>query len=197
MPTITCDTKLAGDFSRICGFKTKEGIKRKWYFNWDDVDRTTTTVVNKGTKVTVLTLKTGAKIYEARGTTKTLKNNHKLSVLDYGNGYIHTDMFTLDYHGENERQRIQELVDGGRICSIVEKIDTGLNGELTYEIYGLESGMTITEDNYDSSANSGATTITVATEKGTEEATGKKLFLLATGTAATATWINTNTYVAP
>lgn len=195
-PILTCDAKLAGEFSLQCGYKSKQGLRRKWYFNWSDVDRTATQLANRGTKITVLVLKVGALLYPAKGTSKTLKAKHALSVLDFGNGYVHTDNLTILYHGEKERERIQELVEGGRIGSIVEKVDTGINGELTYEVFGYESGMTIIEDNYDSSANSGTVSIAVATEKGEEEATGKKLFLMAGGATTTAQWIETNSFLA-
>ena len=196
MPEITtCDNRLAGAFTKRCGYKSKQGLRRKWYFNWEDVDRVATQLANKGTKVTALVLKENAVLYPAEGSSKTLKAKHALSVLDFGNGYVHTDNLTILYQGENERERVQELVEGGRVGSIVEKIDTGLNGELTFEIFGLESGMTIIEDNYDSSANSGAVNIGVATEKGEEEATGKKLFLM-DDVETTLAWIEANTYVA-
>jgi len=193
----TCDERLSGEFTKKCGYKPKQGLTKKWYMNWEDVDREATQVINKGTKVVHLVLKPNTKLYKAESAPKGLKAKHALSVLDFGNGYIHTDTLAVMYNGANERQRIQELVQGGRVISIVEKLDKGLNGELSFEIFGFESGMTITEDNYDSSANSGVTTITVATEKGEEESTGKKLFLLESGLEDTIDWIEANTYVAP
>ena len=186
-----CDAKLAGKFARQCGHRPKQGIRRKWYFNWDDVDRVATQTANKGTKLTKLVLKAGTNIYPAEGNNKTSKASHALSVLDFGNGYIHTDNYTVLYRGENERERIQELVEGGRVCTITEKVDSGLNGELSFEVLGLESGMVITEDTWNSSENSGTTTLTVATQEGEEEATGAKLFL-DTDYATTLSWITDN-----
>lgn len=195
MAVETCDERLSGQFVKRCGYKPKQGLTRKWYLNWEDVDREATQLANKGTKITQLVLKQDAVFYKAESAPKGLKAKHALSVLDFGNGYVHTDTLAVMYNGEEERTRIQELVQGGRIISIVEKLDKGLNGELAFEVFGFESGMTITEDNYDSSANSGVTTITVATEKGEEESTGKKLFLLDDGATATEEWIEANTYV--
>lgn len=197
-----CDAKLAGMFARNCGHKPKQGILKKWYFNWDDVDRVATTMVNRNTRVSALVLNAGAKIYAAQGNNKTSRGNHALSVLDFGNGYIHTDNFTVMYRGESERERIQELVEGGRVGTIIQNIDTGINGELSYDILGLESGMLITEDNWSSSENSGTTTLTVATQEGEEEATGKKLFLMVAGAETseleeTEAWIVANEYVEP
>ena len=196
MPTVqNCDDKLSGQFAKECGYKPKQGLQKKWYFNWSDVDREATQSTNKGTKITQLVLKQGAVLYPADSADKGLKAKHALSVMDFGNGYVHTDTLVVLYRGESQSKSIQELVDGGRIGSIVMVNDTGLNGELTYRIFGFESGMKIIEDNYDSSANSGVTTITVATEKGEEESTGGKLFLMTTGLAATTAWINANTLV--
>lgn len=192
-----CENKMAGNFVRKCGYKPKQGIRKKWYFNFEDIDKAATQIVNRGTKITTLVLKAGAKLYEAAGNDKSHKGSHALSVLDFGNGYIHTDNFTVLYRGENERERIQELVDGGRVGTIIQKVDGGTNGELTFEILGYESGMVITEDTWNSSENSGTTMLTVATKEGEEESTGAKLFLLAGGVTATETWINTNTYVTP
>ncbi len=187
---LSCDAKLAGKFAKKCGYIPKGGIRNKWYFNWDDVDRVATQVVNKGTKVSKLVLKEGTKLYPAEGY-KQSKASHALSILDYGNGYIHTDNYTVTYRGEEERMRIQELVHGGRVGTISEKVNAGINGELSFEILGYESGMLITEDNWNSDENGGTTTLTVATKEGEEEATGAKLFL-DTNHNTTAEWIKAN-----
>ncbi|MGV3695501.1 hypothetical protein [Flavobacterium sp.] len=190
-----CNSKLAGDFARPCGYKPKQGIAEKWYGNWEDIDREATVLANRGTKITTLVLKENAKLYKAAGNDKSHKGKHALAVGDFGNGYIHTDEFVPLYRGENEAERIQELAEGARVYTIQKKIDSGTAGELTYQVAGYESGMLITNDDYDSSANSGTSTIICATKEGEEEATGLKIFMLAGGAEATAEWITTNEYV--
>ena len=187
------NAKLAGKFARVCGLKPKQGILRKWYVNYGDIDRAATQLANRKTKITTMVLATGAKFYPAEGNDKVHKANHALAVNDFGNGYIHTDNYTILYRGENERERIQELVDGARVVTVVEKVDGGENGELTYEVLGYESGMKITEDNWSSSENSGTATVTVATQEGEEESTGAKL-LTHTDAANTKTFIEDNQY---
>lgn len=189
----TCNDKLSKGFVKKCAHKPKTGIRRKWYGNIDDIDRVATQITARGTKVTALVLKVGAKVYAAEGNNKTSRANHALTVGDYVNGYIHTDNFTVLYRGEAERERIQELVDGGKVFTIIERVDTGTAGELSYEILGLESGMVITEDNWNSSENGGATLLTVATMEGEEESTGAKLWI-ETDLATTVTWLETNEY---
>lgn len=193
----TCDNKLAGQFTQMCGHRPKQGVSKKWYINWDDIDKEATQKANKGTVVTALVLKTGAKMYPAQGNRKVHSIEHALSIKDFGNGYIHTDRFTITYKGENERERIQELVDGARVVTLSQKVDTGVSGELSYEIAGLEAGMEITEDNFNSAADSGVTKIAVATKEGEEESTGIKLFKMTGGLEAIETWITANAYVPP
>lgn len=193
----TCDNLLAGEFAQQCGHRPKQGVKRKWYVNWDDIDRVGTQLANRGTKITTLILKAGAKLYPAYGTKKVHNIEHAFAVGDFSNGYIHTDRFTILYRGENQIERIQELVDGARVVSISETIDQGLNGEIAFKVAGFESGMEIIEDNFNARENSGTTQIAVATMEGEEESTGLKMFLLAGGYDATVTWLEANTYVAP
>ena len=195
-----CNTQLSGLFAQKCGHKPKQGVAKKWYFNIDDVDRTATTMVNRNTKVEALVLKAGAKIYPAEGPNKTKKIKHALVVGDFANGYIHTDEFIVTYRGEDEAERIQELVEGAVVGTIEKMVDTGVAGEISYRIAGLESGMHIINDDFDSTANSGATTIICATKEGEEEATGIKQFLMPLATEAsdleeTEAWIAANEYV--
>jgi hypothetical protein len=184
---------MTAGFLKKCGHRPKQGITRKWYGNISDIDRTATTIVADGTLVQSLILKTGTTVFKIEGDSKSLKNKHALAVLDHDNGYVHTDMFIIPYHGPNEKQRVQKLAQGARVFSIVERLDSGINGENTYEIFGLESGMTIVEDNYDSAANGGVVSITVATNKGEEESTGKKAFLVGSADDTLA-WIDANTF---
>ena len=193
--TEDCSTKMAGDFARKCGHKPKQGVSEKWYGNHDDIDFEATQMANRNTKITTLVLKEGGKLYKARGTKKTSSAEHALVVGDFTNGYTHIDRFTILYKGENERERVQELVEGARVFTIIKKVDTGVSGELSYEVAGFESGMAITEDNFNSNENSGVTQIACSTTEGEEEATGLKLFLLEEGTAATAAWITANEFV--
>jgi len=191
----TCNDRLSKGFVKKCAHKPKQGIKRKWYFNHSDIDVAATQSANRGTKVTALVLKAGAKIYAAEGNYKTSKGNHGLTLGDFVNGYIHTDNFTVLYRGEDESERIQELVDGGKVGTIIEMVDTGVSGELSYKILGLESGMIITEDIWSSHENGGATNLTVATLEGQEELTGAKIWSEGT-LATTEAWITANEYAA-
>ncbi len=171
-----CNIGIGGNFRKICGYKPKQGIKRKWYGNVDDIDKEATVMANRGNKVTTLVLKESAKIYEVLGNDKTHQLQASGVVGDYGNGFTHTDTVNILYRGDTERERVQEIVDGARIFSIIEKVDGGEQGELAFEIAGFESGMLMSSFDYDSNANSGVATLAVATKEGEEEGTAPKIF---------------------
>lgn len=192
-----CNDKLAKGFLKKCGYKPKAGHSGKYYINFNDIDHEATQLANRGTKITELVLKTDAKIYPAEGA-KVSKQLHAFVESDYGDGYTHTDEFIVLYRGDNEKENIQVLAEGTRVVTISKKLDGGVNGELTYEIAGYESGMKLKADTFDSSANSGTATIQVATDEGAE-ATGLKTFLMNSsgGTptpslTATEAWIEEN-----
>lgn len=166
-----CESKLTGAFRKKCGFAPKQGIEKKWYVNKEDIDYAATQLANRNTVISTLVLKEGAKIYPAEAPKTSNKQVvHALAVGDYSNGYTHTDTFVVTYQGENESERIQELVEGAKVITINKRVDG------TYIVAGFESGMAITNDDYDSNANSGTATLTVATEEGQEEATRVKIF---------------------
>ncbi len=155
-----------------------------------------TVMANRGNKVTTLVLKESAKIYEVLGNDKTHQLQASGVVGDYGNGFTHTDTVNILYRGDTERERVQEIVDGARIFSIIEKVDGGEQGELAFEIAGFESGMLMSSFDYDSNANSGVATLAVATKEGEEEGTAPKIFQ-DTDYATTLAFLETNTYVEP
>lgn len=193
MATENCEIGISGNFDRICGYTPKQGIKNKWYGNVEDIDVSATVMANRGNLVTTLVLKTGAKLYRANGTDKSHQLTSAAVIGDFGNGHKHTDILNVIYRGADERERIQESTDGARLFSIVEKVDKGPEGKEAFEIAGLESGMLLAGFDYDSNANSGVGTLTVATKDGEEESTPPKLFL-DTDYATTLTFLETNTF---
>ncbi|WP_445454107.1 hypothetical protein [Flavobacterium sp. 25HG05S-40] len=190
-----CNAKLAGEFAKECGYKPKQGVAEKWYGNHEDIDIVATQLANRKTTVTLLVLKEGAKVYKAQGNDKSHKAKHALAVGDFGNGYIHTDEYVPLYIGPNEAERVQELVEGARVFTINKMVDGGIAGEIKYKIAGLESGMLIANDDFDSSANSGTSTIICATKEGEEEATRLKIWKPENGIADIEAWLEDNVYV--
>lgn len=162
------ESRFTIGFRKKCGIKTKVGILRKWYLNYDDVDRIQTKLTYKLTCVDEFVLKEGAKIYPVYATKKSA-SNHNLVPVDAANLYRHFDTLVLLHRGASECERIQELVNDGRICVIIERLDN------SFEMLGYHSGMTINTDDYSTHDNEAITTINISTPDNEEEPTGIKL----------------------
>lgn len=184
-----CENKLAQGFLQLCGYKPKAGIDNKYFINFDDVDKEATQLSADRTKITTLVLKENAKIYPAEGD-KQSKGSHEFKEDVYGNGYTHTDEYIIKYRGDVAKQNVQKLVDGGKVLTIYKKTDTGLNGEITYEVAGFDSGMKLKKDSLALTENAGTQSISVATEEGAEGTGLKTLFM--TSLAATESFIQTH-----
>ncbi len=188
-----CSSKITNAFIKKCGHKPKAGLVKKWYLNWEDIDRSASTTDKDGTVVTNFVLKQNSKLYPAESSSKLNKAAHELVAGDFGNGYKFTDDYPVLYRGEDEAEQIQKLTKGAKVCSIVQKVDGGLNGEITYAVLGFESGMALTTDTWNSAENSGVSNLTIATKEGEEESTGAKILNLGT-LAETEEWIAQNEY---
>lgn len=170
-------SKFTVGFRKKCNYKSKIGIIRKWYLNYNDIDRINSKLTHKLTYVKELVLKDDVKIYPIYATKKA-SSNHSLLPNDAANYYRHFDTLILLYRGPSERERIQELINDGRVCVIIERFDN------TFELLGYHSGMVINSDDYSTHDNEATTTINIATPDNEEEPTGIKLLNI------NQTWIN-------
>lgn len=185
-----CISKIAKGLIVNCEEKPKGGIIEKWWVSWSDIDHEANTYSNRKNTVTGITLKQNANIYPVGGNDKTNDARQEAVKGDFFNGYRHFDVIRpLTNTGEN-REELQKIVDGGRVVTIVK---TPNKGELTYEILGLEVGMTFEDDARDLRENSGLREFTVATPEEELEGTGIKILDI-DDTGGTQTWIESNVF---
>lgn len=193
---MSCETaEIAANFIQQCGHSPKQGLQEAYFFHLKNVDDSATVTANRNTKVTTLTLKADKKIYSALGR-EISKANFSMVEKDFGvDAFLHGYELSIKYNGEDERERVQELIEAkGGIGVLVKKNDKGLTGELYYELLGLESGMKVKNFSWDSSANSGVATLVLGTKEGQEEATPPKIYQ-DTDLATTEAWVTTNLFV--
>lgn len=163
-------SRLSGGFVKKCNYSPKAGVLKKWFINYDDIDRINTKLTNKLTCIEELILKPEAVMYEVYATKKA-SCNHQIITSDAGNYYKHSDTLVILHRDASSRERIQELVNGGRICVLIERLDQ----ENKMEFLGYHSGMIITSDDYNTHDNKATSTITIASPEGEEEPTAIKL----------------------
>lgn len=163
-------SRLSGGFVKKCNYSPKAGVIRKWFFNYEDLDRIASKLSHKNTCVDELVLSKDAKIYPVYATKKA-SSNHQLITSDGGNFYKHSDTLVIIHRDKYSREYVQELVNGGRICVIIERVDENSK----YELLGYHSGMAITSDDYNTHENNATSTIIVSTPESEEESTAIKL----------------------
>ncbi|MDA8956154.1 hypothetical protein N9H19_00855 [Flavobacteriales bacterium] len=174
---MSCIPKIIRGFVQNCDHTPKSGTLKGWIFNYDDIDRGATQIVNKATKITDLVLQADKNFYVLGAENKSVIASHESAKGENGTRYTHTALIKVPYRGENERQTIQELALGSRVGVIIQKLDGGVSGELSFEVYGFESGMLLDQDNFNTSENDGVTLIGVKSYEGEEEGTANKLLL--------------------
>lgn len=200
---VNCEIKLSKNFIRECSYKPKQGLGRTlWLMNTEDIDRAASVLNETKTSISVLALISDAsvsrKMYKSEGNDNSHKASSELVVSEFGNGVKHTVTINILYYSDVQRAALMEIVDGARLTAIVERIDTGINGELSYEVYGFEAGMVISEMTRSSSENSGVLSFTLTSKEGEEEATDAKIFMMNDETPApsvevTRGWLDDNT----
>ena len=191
----TCDSLLATSFLRNCEHPySQAGIKNKWYVNLDDIDKSRTVFDPTKGKIliTSLALKDEAVLYKVEGVKSTTSASYSLSVMDYGNGYIHTDKYTLQDRGVDHLLGLAQLARGARIVSIVERVDAGENQQAAFWVYGYGSGMQLSEHTGGTLDNGGNDLITLSTMEGEEEYTPPKLLVIE-DYEKTLNWLNEHT----
>ncbi len=187
-----CGGQISKNFVRDCAYSPKAGLETTVYImNTKDIDRSATQLNDAKTQITNLVLKEGAKLYKMEGGGKYPQGKVALKKGDFGNNWTHSLSVRLMYYGIEERAELNSLIKDGRITAIVERKDTGVNGELTFAVLGFESGMAIQSSEWSSADNSGTKPIEFATEEGEEEAMDDRIFMM-TDLATTEKFIEDN-----
>ncbi len=188
-----CTGRIFDNIRKDCFYRPKGGIKNKIYLiNTDEIDREATQLSENRLKATALVLKENAKVFIWEGKGKFPQGSTEIVKDDFGISYKHKVTHQFEYYGETERSQIQQIASGGRVTAIIEKADGGLNGELTFEILGFESGMTVQSGTWSSAENRGIVSVEFATEEGEEEATDRKIFLVNDSISETEAFIKAN-----
>lgn len=188
----TCIGALSANFVRDCSYRPKANLDNTVYLaNTSDIDKSTSQLSDSGLTVSSLVLNDGASVYSAEGAGKYPQGSIELVKGDNGNAWKHGLTLRILYYGEDQRAQVQEMVDNGRITAIIKKKDSGLAGELTYEVLGYESGMAVQTVTWNSNENDGVVEIALQTEEDELEGTDRKIFM-DTDLATTTAWIAAN-----
>lgn len=157
-----CDYKLAQNIGASCDNPQVQGLKNKGYLmNYDDIDFDS--LVRDETNsniVKTLTLKSKAKAYSAYvpGKTPFTGTKSEMQTGTFRNTFNKTASIVVLDSGPDVAKNIIDNLANGKFVFIMENKYQGDEKKNTFEIYGLEQGMTASEiinEKYSEDTNGG------------------------------------------
>lgn len=110
--------------------------------SFTEIDRAKSTVANN--VISTIVLKSGAKGYEVDSLPNAVVGDTPATVGTYVTTFQHTLTVRLFKKSEAAKKFINQL-PMARVVAIVENNERGAKGEVKYEVYGWNSGLTLTE----------------------------------------------------
>jgi hypothetical protein len=145
----TCDFKLAKDIAGSCDNPQVAGVKNTGYLiNFDDIDWDT--LAKDGSNdhiVSTLLLASGKRAYKVvvPGSTPFTGTQTVLATGTYRNKFTKTASIVVLDSGPDVAKNVIDQLANGRFVFIFENKYAGEGKQNTFEIYGLEQGLTATE----------------------------------------------------
>lgn len=145
-----CDFALAQDIAISCDNPQVQGIKNTGYLmNYDDIDWDT--FAKEDNVVSTLALLAGKRAYEVYvpGKTPFTGTTTSLTTGTYRNKFTKTASIVILNSGPDVSKNIIDQLANGKFVFIFENKFRGAEDKNTFEIYGLEQGLTATALNND------------------------------------------------
>lgn len=177
-------SKVTEDLVNDCSVNPILGLRSGVYINWDDIDFSATTFTKS--VITALTLKSGASGV-AVSWLKRMGNANNAFVASptEREGFTHAFAAQLGAASSSNVENLNDFVCSNGGIIVAKSNFIGENGEDEYKVFGITTGLHLTETIYASNENQGAITYILSTQEGDKE---KWLFntLLETDNAVTA-----------
>lgn len=154
----TCDFKLAKDIAGLCDNPQVSGLKNTgWLINYDEIDFDSLT--QTGNIVSQLALRSG-RAYRVHVPGKTPFTGTQTAMVagTYRNKFNKTASIVVLDSGPDVSEKVIDQLANGRFVFIFENKYKGADNKNTFEIYGLEQGLTaseMTNDKYSEDTDGG------------------------------------------
>lgn len=144
MPTTnSCGALTAGLVAFECGKIAASGTRRRVaLINFDDVDRASLTITNG--VIAALPLKSGKIGYLFSCADNATTGEATFAKGKYVNSYDHAVTLRALVKNQDTKNFVNKL-NGARVIAVVENLDEGNAGDTKFEVYGLKSGLVLTE----------------------------------------------------
>ena len=162
MAAESCDYQLAADLVASCTVKPVKGIKSHGFImNYNDIDmEATARDENNPNIVKSLILKTGKKAYKmyVPGKSPYTGTKKTMSAGTYRNRFNKDVSIVILDNGPDVSHNIIDQLANGTFVIVLENKFPGSDNKNTFEIYGLEAGLTATaldDDKYSDDTEGG------------------------------------------
>lgn len=155
----TCDFALAQDITASCENPQVQGLTNYAYLvNYNDIDWDSLT--RTGNVITKLSLKTGKRGYEVYipGKTPFSGTQAEMAESTYRNKFTKTASIVVLNSGPDVSANVIDQLANGQFVFIFENKYKGADGKNTFEVYGLEQGMSasaVTNEKYSEETDGG------------------------------------------
>lgn len=164
MATESCDYRLVADLAADCKARVVKGLRNNGFIvNYDDIDFGATTYDKTNPNiVTSLVLKTGKKAYNIYipGKTPFTGTKKSMNAGTYRNTFTKEVGIVILDNGPEVAHNVIDQLANGMFVVILENKFAGADQKNTYEIYGLEQGLSasaLEDDKYSDDTEGGWT----------------------------------------
>lgn len=162
MATESCDFRLAANIAADCATKAVKGLRNTaWIMNYDDIDFDATKRSSTNPNIVeTLVLKSGKKAYRAYvpGKNPFTGTKKSMSAGTYRNRFNKDLSIVILDNGPEVSRNIVDQLANGTFVAVVQNKFAGSDGKNTYEILGIETGLTATaldDDKYSDDSEGG------------------------------------------
>lgn len=131
---------VAGTVDRLV-LINKDDIQTITYDNAYDPDQTS----NPTTVVRNIALNSGAMAYVVEGRNNSIEAQATIKKGRYFDTFEHQVMFKIFSNSAYIKKQIEAMLQKGNLVAVVENNFRGANGDAAFEVYGLTSGLEVTE----------------------------------------------------
>lgn len=143
---MTCGEISASVLLEACGKGAASGTEANVYLmNYADIDRDGEDSVVTGNVLSKLTMKAGKKIYQLQSKGRATTGTATFNRGTYFDTFSHSVVLRAFTKNQETKDFMNNLAKGARLVVIVENIDYGKNGDTKFEVYGWDSGLTLSE----------------------------------------------------
>lgn len=160
--TQNCDFKLASDLGANCENPSVAGLRNvAFIMNFDDIDFDATTFDETNPNIVkILVLKTGKRAYQAYvpGATPFTGTNKAMVKGAYRNKFTKTVNLVILDNGPEVSHNVIDQLANGLFVVVLENKFAGKDRKNTFEIYGLEQGLSasaMSDDKYSEETDGG------------------------------------------